>query len=413
MATRDERFKMKARRWVFTWNNYTDINVQELVSLTAKDCDYIIFGFEKGDEGTKHIQGYVDFSCPLAGTTVKNRLDPIAKKASGISIDHAFKSREHNATYCSKEDTGDLEAIELYGVKFFELIFKEKKQGQRSDWHKMRDFIKDEPDFEKFADEYPEAAIKYQSGIKGMINGVVTAQFEEIAKNEFKDIKLQDWQEKLAKYLEYDPDPRKIIWIYDKTGNKGKTFMADYLSATRKAAIFENAATKDIAHAWKGENIVVFDFARTIETRLNYQIIESIKNGRVFSAKYDSTSKRFPKPHVVCFANWPPNCEAMSKDRWDIRCLDYLDKPEVLEVLEVNYPCNTVSQAKGTDMINNTKVIDDVRKADAIKKIERELDILLDDDNNINGVANCDSYINEMIMHVLDSPQGAAPAFMR
>jgi hypothetical protein len=211
---------------------------------------------------------------------------------------------------------------------------------------------------------------------------------------------LQDWQLKLSKSLEYDPDPRKIIWIYDKTGNKGKTFMADYLSATKKAAIFENAATKDIAHAWKGENIVVFDFARTIETRLNYQIIESIKNGRVFSAKYDSSSKRFPKPHVICFANWPPNVEAMSKDRWDIRCLDYLDEPEKLEVLEVLEPCNTALQVKDTvkisekDEAHTMEVMkiskkDEAHTMEVMKTltIEEELDILLCDIDNIKGVA--------------------------
>ena len=46
--------------------------------------------------------------------------------------------------------------------------------------------------------------------------------------------------------------------------------------------------------------------------------MESIKNGRVFSAKYESKMKVFDPPHVICFANFEPKREAMSADRWAI-----------------------------------------------------------------------------------------------
>ena len=54
------------------------------------------------------------------------------------------------------------------------------------------------------------------------------------------------------------------------------------------------------------------------EEQINYQVMESIKNGRVFSAKYESKMKVFDPPHVICFANFEPKREAMSADRWAI-----------------------------------------------------------------------------------------------
>ena len=50
--------------------------------------------------------------------------------------------------------------------------------------------------------------------------------------------------------------------------------------------------------------------------------MESFKNGRFFSPKYGSCLKRFKPPHVVVFANYMPDLEKLSMDRWDIMDLD-------------------------------------------------------------------------------------------
>jgi hypothetical protein len=52
---------------------------------------------------------------------------------------------------------------------------------------------------------------------------------------------------------------------------------------------------------------------------VNYGAIEQIKNGLLFSGKYEGGQCVFNQPHVIVFANAEPKEEQMSMDRWDIR----------------------------------------------------------------------------------------------
>lgn len=318
---------MKARRWCFTWNNYTKENVDYLKEIPANKADFIIFGFERAPEtDTPHLQGYVEFSTPLAMSTVKTRLDPMLKKKSTVHIESAYKNRNANVNYVSKTETKDLLAIETYGCSFIEVTNKEHNQGARTDWHDKFDFIKDKPDYIEFAERYPEDAIKYHGGVNRLIEAVKQHQNRIDFESSYEDAVLRSWQQQLVNELSFDADDRKIIWIYEKTGNCGKSWVSRYLVAKHNAIRFENAATKDIALAYNGESIVVFDYCRSNEEHINYQILESLKNGMLFSAKYNSCTKYFRPPHVVCFANWPPKECAMSMDRWSVRNLDDLQK---------------------------------------------------------------------------------------
>ena len=86
-----------------------------------------------------------------------------------------------------------------------------------------------------------------------------------------------------------------------------------------EAVVLNNGKSADIAHALPREpKVVVFDLSRTMEGHINYDVIEQIKNGNVFSAKYESRAKHFPKPHVIIFANFEPNYAAWSDDRYDV-----------------------------------------------------------------------------------------------
>ena len=49
----------------------------------------------------------------------------------------------------------------------------------------------------------------------------------------------------------------------------------------------------------------------------NYKLLESIKDGRVLSAKYNTRRLEFKKPNtVIVFSNETPGTEELSKDRW-------------------------------------------------------------------------------------------------
>lgn len=127
------------------------------------------------------------------------------------------------------------------------------------------------------------------------------------------------WQQDLFIDLLNEPDDRKIIWYIDKKGGKGKTQFAKYMHVNEGACILNNGGSKDIAYMINSPKIVIMDLCRDVEFRFNYNILEQIKNGMVFSAKYESSYKVFNSPHVVVFSNWEPDMSKLSKDRWDIR----------------------------------------------------------------------------------------------
>jgi len=49
-----------------------------------------------------------------------------------------------------------------------------------------------------------------------------------------------------------------------------------------------------------------------------FGFMEQMKNGRIFSSKYQSGFKFFSRPHVVVFANVYPPFGAFSKDRLEV-----------------------------------------------------------------------------------------------
>lgn len=136
------------------------------------------------------------------------------------------------------------------------------------------------------------------------------------------------WQSTIIEILSLSRDSseaeREIIWIYDPVGNKGKSFLCKFLHLNNRAFYTTGGKKTDIAHAYDGQDIVLFDFARTQEEHVNYTAIEELKNGMIFSSKYQSmtkvsvstTTKKISPPWVVCFANYQPNLEACSADRW-------------------------------------------------------------------------------------------------
>lgn len=128
------------------------------------------------------------------------------------------------------------------------------------------------------------------------------------------------WQFRLIQEVQRKPDDRKIIWYYDDEGNKGKTFLCEYLRS-KGAKVLMNGKTADIAYIYNGEKIVLFDYTRSMETYVNYGLLEGIKNGYLVSTKYMGCTKSFEKPHVIVMANFRPDYNKLSLDRWDVRII--------------------------------------------------------------------------------------------
>lgn len=139
--------------------------------------------------------------------------------------------------------------------------------------------------------------------------------------------KLYPWQQEVVD-LVTGPciDDRSIHWFYDRVGNKGKTQLCKMLFAQYGATVVNNGAFSDLAYVLPEQpKIVCFCLPRTIEGKVNYSAIEAIKDGLIFSGKYESKTKVFDSPHVIVMANFRPNIASLSLDRWQIHEMDTVD----------------------------------------------------------------------------------------
>ena len=178
---------------------------------------------------------------------------------------------------------------------------------------------------------------RYQKQIEKTVADYQQAQNVAELKATYESTTWRVWQLRLIEELQKPADPRKVIWYVDDVGNSGKTFLTKYLLTEGKCMRYENGKSADVKFAYNGQEIIVFDLSRSQETHVNYEVIESIKNGVVFSTKYVSEMKVFKTPHVVIMANFGPDQSKMSQDRWDIRWLTDADNlpPTLDEVMDV------------------------------------------------------------------------------
>ena len=55
---------------------------------------------------------------------------------------------------------------------------------------------------------------------------------------------------------------------------------------------------------------------------MNYGVLEKLKDGLLYSGKYEGGVCVLDNLHVICFANEAPLAGVVSSDRWDIKRLN-------------------------------------------------------------------------------------------
>jgi len=296
----------KARSWCFTLNNYDDAAVEILAQL---ECKYIVYGKEKGDSGTPHLQGYVVFPNPIGFNSVKGKLP------SGCHIEKARGSPKQASDYCKKDgdfvERGDCPS-----------------QGKRTDLQDVVDAINSgERSAKKLRQEFPATLAKYPSFVRQLLN-------DTRPKPTAPDIQLFTWQKDLFELLSGPPLDRKIHWYADGDGNAGKSTFATYLEAKLDdVQVMKPAKLADMAFALEeSTKILIMDCPRSREDVFPYSFLEDVKDGRVFSTKYESTTKYLGPTHVVVFANFLPEFGKLSADRPMIVELSLATATQVIEV---------------------------------------------------------------------------------
>lgn len=248
----------RARRWCMTINNPTkdeDKTIEK--EMEARGYKYII-GNEVGKEGTPHLQIYIEAKNAIAFDTLKRRY-PRAhiEKAKGTGM--------QNLAYCSKE-------------------------GQ------------------------------FKTNIKKIV------PMKETILKIYENVEWHDWQHMILKTIETVPDDRTINWIVDIEGAAGKSFLCKYIYCKHEGVIIAEGKRSDVYNQiltlmQNSEfipKIILIDVPRHNMEYFNYGTLERIKDGLIYSGKYEGGICVFPSPHVFVFANFEPDESKYTNDRWNI-----------------------------------------------------------------------------------------------
>ena len=265
----------------FTYNNYTEVEKDEILDwLNGRKGMSYMFQEEEGEEGTPHLQGVFKSKSPIKWDTLKKKFPRVHWEV--------VKNWTKAVEYCSKLDS---RVGEVYCSK----------------------------GLEKYIEKDPV------KGIRDPMAG--------------KD--MYEWQHHVMWILDQEPDDRTIWWFWEPNGNCGKSALVKHIwlkywgkvvIATGKGNDVRNqicrhvngVPEKDIEG--KDVDIALLDFSRSIEDYVSYETIEQIKNGLLYSGKYEGGVCGFNPPHVLCFANFEPEVDKLSKDRWQVIDIsDFMD----------------------------------------------------------------------------------------
>lgn len=252
----------RSRKWVFTLNNYTENEYNSILHYvkhsehTKHTILYVIGKEGKGEDQTPHLQGYIERKNPISFTTLKNL-------CNRLHLEKAKGSREDNYVYCSKEDDFVTNIQEPYFIRLNKL------------------------------------------------------------KHNFNSIPLLPWQQQIFDMFSNPPSSRSICWVYNKDGNIGKSWFCKYVALNRNDVIIASGKKNDVFNQVNTmiqegiePKIVILDIPRHDIEYLNYGMLEEIKNGLMYSGKYEGGRCIFNNPHLVIFSNSLPDYSKYSDDRW-------------------------------------------------------------------------------------------------
>lgn len=261
--------RQRSRGWCFTLNNYREEEKERLEQHGHTCTVKFIVGEETAPTtGTKHLQGYFYHKNPQT-------LDHMRKVNKRAHWEKARGSPEQNYEYCSKSD----------------------KNATAKGWE---------------------------------IKKTLQEQLRERLLKKYEQVQWKSWQKKILDKIELaDADDRTITWAVDLVGNSGKSFLTKYLALTheviiadgKKDNIFNQVKTALIDNQ-KEFKLVILDIPRSSEGYINYGVLEQLKNGLIYSGKYEGGQCWFDAVHVIVFANFYPDYSQFSKDRWNIISID-------------------------------------------------------------------------------------------
>jgi len=314
----------QAKNWCWTFHGeagedgrchgYNDADVERISALPTPPIVYLIAGFELGEMGeTPHLQGFVQFDQKKTANFVKLFLSGRERSSIHVEMMSKHSTVEKSVTYCKKENRGFFEVGRMEDTTY---------TGMRSDLKAFMEDVKGGMhDMVVIRENHPKIYAKYKTFCREYVS-------DNLPKPEVVENPLKPWQQRLWDRLEEEPDTRKVIFVVDFIGNQGKTWFARYYcNKKEKASIILPGKKADMAYVLDPLSRVIFvDAPRSKQGDfIQYDFLEEVKNGYVFSSKYESEIKKFGNVHLVVMMNEQPDRTKLSQDRYEIVEIDHND----------------------------------------------------------------------------------------
>ena len=293
-----------AKFWSFTLNNYTQADLDRLCS-PLDGVEYLIFGKEVGASGTPHLQGTVCFQSRKRLTQCITLL--------GQAHFSPTRYLTQSIEYCKKD--GDFFEAGVVPV----VNAKGSRNGVRSDIEEFKASVKDGvTSLKDIRELHSEVAAKYPR----FVESYIADNREPIVVERHP---LRPWQATLYERLRLRPDKREIIFVVDLVGNKGKSWFARYYCDIHDDAQIIVPGKKADMSFWTRDDCTTYflDCPRSKQGEfIQYDFLEELKNGYIFSPKYESKVKKINTPHVIVLMNEMPCMDKLSMDRYNIVTLN-------------------------------------------------------------------------------------------
>lgn len=296
------------KKWIIVVNNWTQEEYEDLTTSASTLWKYLIVAKEVGEEGTPHLQCF--------GILNNKRRLAQVKQLPGLSRAHLEMARgtpKEASDYCKK--TGETNYEE-----FGELP---KSQGKRNEFERFREWLMEQEtrptDGELFC-EFPSLYGRYRQNLEHIMDIIIPRPRLVPTGAE-----LRDWQRNLDNLIRpngiFNGNDRRVFVVVDELGNSGKSFMTRWWLSDMdiKSQVLMVGKRDDLACAIKEDNtLFIFDIPRGELQYFQWSIVEQLKNGLVFSPKYQSGTKylRHGPATVVVFTNEEPDRQKLSSDRW-------------------------------------------------------------------------------------------------
>lgn len=272
---------IRSKNWCFTINNPTEYHDNILTNLTTDNKVFELNAQEeKGDNNTLHIQGFIRYNNQVSFNSIKKQI-PKSHIEKAKLINNAWY-------YCSKPT--------FEGAKRWEKKSKKRKREEEE---------KEEEEEKKREEEEDKEGCR----------------------------ELRPWQKQIKDILLNDDRTRYVHWIVDEEGNKGKSFLCKHFDYwVKNSYTVSSAKASDIKYTLslylekKRLKYFIMDIPRNVDIeKISYNLLEDLKNGKIFSNKYESTNIRFRTPAVLILSNNYPIYNKLSIDRWKVYTINCHD----------------------------------------------------------------------------------------